>query len=87
MANFKAGVSNGGVSGDSNFMPSDQGWTGTFWSGGWGASEATPSDGKGVGMMPKMKGNGAAPKGSGRTTAGGMKQNMGSKHGKCAFCG
>lgn len=74
MGVMKAGVPNGGVSGDSRYYTPDNKWPngspGTnFWTRGWGASEATPK---------------AGAKERGGMISGG-KGAFGSKH-KCPGC-
>lgn len=73
MANFKAGVDNGGVEGNSSWYTPDNSWPQgkQFWSSGWNQKEET--------MTP-----GSMEKGGTMNKSKGM---MGSKHGKCPFCG
>lgn len=74
MSGFKAGVPNGGVTGDSNYFTPNQQFPGgksggsQFWSRGWGASEETQNGGA------KQRG------------MSGGKGAYGSKH-KCMGCG
>lgn len=76
MGMMKAGVPNGGVTGNSRYTTPDQMWPngvsmgGNFWTRGWGATEATPKGGakERGGMMSGGKGA------------------FGSKH-KCVGCG
>lgn len=74
MGVMKAGVPNGGVSGDSHYYTPNQAFPGgrsggsQFWSRGWGATEATPKAG-------------AKERGGGMMSGGG-----GRKH-KCVGCG
>ena len=46
MANFKAGVKNGTVSGKSQWYPQVPGFKATFWGNGWGQNEEKASPGK-----------------------------------------
>ncbi len=75
MANFKAGVPNGGVSGDSNYFTPNQAYPGgksggtQFWTRGWNQTEES--------MSPGAKEKGGMSKGKGA---------FGSKH-KCVGCG
>lgn len=56
MANFKAGVNNGGVSGKSQWFPQEPAFKSTFWSGSWGSNGGEGKTGsmeKGGKMMGK----------------------------------
>ena len=77
MGVMKAGVPNGGVSGNSEYFTPNQAYPGgksggpQFWSRGWGQTEASPKAG--------AKERGGMMKGG--------KGPFGSKHGKCVGCG
>lgn len=74
MANFKAGVSNGGVSGNSRWYTPDNSWPQgkQFWASGWGQTEEKMTPGK-----METGGTASASKG------GGM---MGKRNHKCPGC-
>lgn len=77
MGMFKSGVPNGTVSGDSRYFTPDNNWP----NGSPGGGHQFWSDGWGA-TEESQKG-GKMESGGGKMS----KKMMGSKHGKCPFCG